>query len=178
MATVGRITGSRKFTPAQAAAAVARFERNWPATVIKGFHNGLKIAHRYAISKQMTGGGKYAPTLKDKLRIRSGNLRRTIAIIPPRRRNSGTFEGGLKAGSGSVLYARIHEKGGTIRARGAFLVFKIIAGYSSGKGPWVRVRQVRIPERSYLEPALIKNESKVVREINKAMIDSIQRILG
>ena len=48
-----------------------------------------------------------------------------------------------------VIYARIHEFGGTIRAKRApFLVFKL------ADGTFRRVKSVTIPARPYLQPAI------------------------
>ena len=57
-------------------------------------------------------------------------------------------ESGLTAKIGSnVIYARIHEFGGVIKAKNApYLMFK-------GEDGWVRVKEVTIPARPYLKPA-------------------------
>ena len=164
---------SKTFTPRQLVRAMEKYETQWPKAIIRGFHRGLKFSHRYAITKRMAGGGSRAPSLPNKLRIRSGKLRRTVAIIPPRRRSSGVFEGGLKAGSASVIWARIHEYGGIIRARLArYLNFK------TPDGKWHRVRQVRIPARPYLTPALLATDKDILREVRKSLGKLAGTILG
>jgi len=62
-----------------------------------------------------------------------------------------------------VVYARIQEEGGTIRAKGsAYLTFPIGGGF-------VRVKSVRLPARPYLRPAIQDNLSK----IEKTLTDSV-----
>lgn len=165
--------GGRKFTARQLAGAMRRYENNWPKAVERGGNNGLKYAHRYAITKRMTGGGKRAPSHPDKLRKRSGKLARSVRIIKLRRRASGSFEGGLKAGGPGVPYARIHEKGGVIRARNApYLVFK------TPDGSWHSVKRVRIPPRPYLAPALLASTDDISREVRRSLEKLAGRILG
>jgi hypothetical protein len=137
----------------------------------------LKYSLRYAITKRMKGGGKHAPANRFKLTIRSGEYRRSVAIIPPRRRSSGVFEGGLKAGSGTVLYARLHEYGGTIRAkRRPYLVFR------TPDGKWHKKTVVRIPPRPVLGPALLAtshaDDAEIPREIRKSLTRLEQRFIG
>ncbi len=165
--------GRKKFTPREIVRAMEKYEKNWPKAVMKGFDNGLKFSLRYAITKRMVGGGKRAPSLRNKLRIRSGSLRRTVKIIKARQRSSGKFEGGLKSGSASVPYARIHEYGGTIRAiRAPYLVFR------TPDGQWHSKKVVRIPARPYLSPALLATTKDINREVRKSLDKLAGTILG
>lgn len=64
---------------------------------------------------------------------------------------------------GRVPYARIHEYGGIITPkRGEFLTFK------TADGSWHRVRQVVMPERSYLRSSLAELRPTVAQEVQNA----------
>ncbi len=91
------------------------------------------------------------------LRVQSGQLRRSIIV---RSKGSGTRTV-VEVGP-TVRYGAIHEFGGTIRPiRKQFLTFKIAGGF-------VNVRQVRIPKRPYLAPALKRSEEKIQTIIGNA----------
>jgi len=65
--------------------------------------------------------------------------------------------------SSDLIYSRIQEEGGTIRAKGGgYLTFPI-------GGDWVKVKSVRLPARPYLRPAIQDNLTK----IEKTLTDSI-----
>ena len=68
-----------------------------------------------------------------------------------------TTESGLVAKVGTpLIYGRIHEKGGTIRAKNRpYLKFKI-------GGHWVQVQSVEIKARPDLGPALREKGAEVV----------------
>jgi phage gpG-like protein len=86
---------------------------------------------------------------KSGLHSRSGLLRSSIKLrrfyqLSP----GGTAEAVIAAGNSRVPYARIHEYGGTIRAKNKpYLTFKI-------GNRWIRKKQVVIPARPYLGPAI------------------------
>lgn len=76
------------------------------------------------------------------LNVRTGRLRNSIF---GKMRGNDTLE--IGAGS-NVVYARIHEFGGTIKAKNApFLKFQI-------GGRWAQVKQVQIPARPYVKPSI------------------------
>lgn len=70
-------------------------------------------------------------------------------------RTGTTVSGGLLAGSARVPYAATHEFGATI-AGAPWLKFRIGAS-------WVQVRQVVIPARPYLRPALEESLADTLR---------------
>lgn len=62
-----------------------------------------------------------------------------------------------------VVYAAIHEFGGTIRpVKGRYLRFQY-------KGSWHTVKSVTIPARPYLHPALVANEANIEQAIGDAV---------
>lgn len=162
-----------KYTPKQLMGRLRRYIGGWEKAVMVGFKNGLKFSLRYAITKRMKGGGRSAPTNRNKMTIRSGEYRRSVAIVTPRRRNSGSFDGGLKAGNGGVLYARLHEYGGVIRARrGPWLVFR------TPDGKWHKKREVHIPARPVLTPALLATHQDIQREVRRSLGRLESRTVG
>ena len=91
-----------------------------------------------------------------KLTARTGHLRRSVQSQV--RRKTGLIIGSLGS---SVKYARIHELGGVIRAKGkGWLSFRI------GKH-FIKVKQVTIPARPYLKPAIESNLKKINDIIGK-----------
>ncbi len=98
------------------------------------------------------------------LRIKSGYLRRSIES------DTDTAGKTLVGTLGShVVYAAIHELGGIIRARaGGYLKFKI-------EGQWKTVKQVLIPDRPYLRPAIVDNLDKITDIIKKEIIKEVEK---
>jgi phage gpG-like protein len=72
----------------------------------------------------------------------------------------------LRAEVGSrLVYSRIHELGGTIRAVNApFLVFR------TADGQWHSVKQANIPARPYLRPALDSSQGFIEQAIESALL--------
>jgi HK97 gp10 family phage protein len=94
--------------------------------------------------------------------IDTGNLRSSIRTRLPK-------HGVVLVGT-HVVYAAIHEFGGTITAKNApWLVFKV-------GGQWVRTKSVNIRARPYLRPALDKNRPKVHKAIHKSLAHDIARL--
>ena len=61
-----------------------------------------------------------------------------------------------------VIYARIHEFGGTIvPKKSRFLVFQV-------NGRWVRAKSVHIPARPYIRPALAESGRFIRDEFRQA----------
>lgn len=90
-----------------------------------------------------------------------GHLRRSITMKQESK--------SVKVGS-DLVYARIQDQGGTIKARnGKYLCFKV-------KGRFVRVRQVTIPKykgRGYLTPAYERQKRGRAKKIFIQEIDKI-----
>lgn len=76
-----------------------------------GMNNGFKKALKLSVTKYMVGGGGEPNPPPGPLKIRSGRLRRSVAVFPSRAEGTDIIIGGLQAGGGSVAYARIHEEG-------------------------------------------------------------------
>jgi hypothetical protein len=93
---------------------------------------GLRYAQALAVTKYMQGGGagatmpgldtgkfqaRYQPANPPPgpLKIRSGDLRRTIEIIRAKILNGNELKGGLKGGSAKFNYMATHEFGATIQ---------------------------------------------------------------
>ena len=101
---------------------------------------------------------------KGGLHSRTGNLRRSISSGVDVKGNS--MVGWIGS---NLIYARIHELGGTIRPRaGKYLRFQI-------SGQWKTVRQALIPQRPFIEPGITENIdeikeliiSSIIKEVNK-----------
>jgi len=101
----------------------------------------------------------YAGHAAGHLETGTGALRASLA----------TTQEGLTARVGSpLIYARIHEKGGVIKAKnGPYLKFKI-------GGRWVQVPQVKIPARPYLAPALASKAG----EVTAALRSWLDKLVG
>jgi len=115
----------------------------------------------------MQGGFVFERAIKQNIRkqqlIDTGNMRASIRAVLVKRAT-------VVVGT-HVVYAAIHEFGGTIRAKNApFLVFKM-------GNQWVRVKSVNIPARPYMRPAFDKNHKKVVDTIGKELRHGIYRIV-
>lgn len=107
------------------------------------------------------------------LHARSGRLRSSLAHRIDGRGDEQRAVVGTK-----LIYARIHEYGGIIRAKRApYLVFPIKGIRTVGargallKRPrlettgWVRVKQVTIPKRSYLRTGLAEKREEIIETV-------------
>lgn len=105
------------------------------------------------------------------LHNRSGKLRGSIRLrnyvqMTP----GGIGTATITAGNSKVPYARIHEQGGIIRAKNApFLVFRV-------GGRWIKKKQVVIPKRSYLQPAIDGKQEQFREYFNDALQELMRRI--
>lgn len=100
------------------------------------------------------------------LQRRSGELLRTVRS---ELRGSGakTVARVIVGGRG-VVYARIHEEGGKIRAKNArYLHFK-------GSLGWVRTEEVTMPPRPFLAPAAAEGQKFMLRRLPAAVADAIK----
>ena len=95
----------------------------------------------------------------------TGKLYRTIraSVRASRRGVTGT----LRAGSSKVLYARIHELGGTIEGNPR-LKFKTDRG-------WVSPRRVQIPARPYLRPAIDEAGAALPARMTARLLAALNR---
>lgn len=88
----------------------------------------------------------------------SGRLRQSIIS---------EVDGRLARVGSNVIYARIHELGGTIVAKTArALRFQV-------DGEWVVARRVTIPARPYLRPALAESRSEITRVFGNALVQEL-----
>ncbi len=92
-------------------------------------------------------------------------------------RLAGSIESDVKAGLNSVtgkvgsrlVYARIHELGGIIRAKSApYLIFKTASG-------WVKTKEVKMPKRSYLKSSVREKKREIVNRYGKLFYASLSR---
>ncbi len=116
------------------------------------------------------------------LHARSGRLRSSIA-----HRIEGRGDEQRAVVGTRLVYARIHEYGGIIRAKRApYLVFPIKGIRTTGasgallKRPrlettgWVRVKQVTIPKRSYLRISLVEKHQEILETVNAEIKKAIE----
>lgn len=100
-------------TAADAAERIARFKDGLPAAVTAGLNEGLKGALRTSVTKYMQGLGTGANAQPPNpppgpLGIRTGDLRRSVAIVQAKPVGAMTFQGGLTVG---IIYGPTHEYG-------------------------------------------------------------------
>ena len=118
-----------------------KFLKEFPKIVRRALIAGTKNAMLFAESKAKKSFGR-----SDTPGVKTGRLRRSI-------RNQVRDRGNLIVGSigSDLIYARVQERGATIRARNApYLKFQI-------GSRWVTVASVTIPKREYLRPAIEDN---------------------
>jgi len=118
---------------------------------LEGFYRGMQKAMKFAESKSKKSFGE-----PNHLNVVTGYLRRSIQSGAER--TGGNVIGWL---SSETKYSAIHENGGIIKPRiGEYLRFKIA-------GNWKTVKEVIIPQRSYLRQPIEDNMSKMVDIIEK-----------
>lgn len=119
-----------------------------------------KAVERLAI--KMTGNVKNKLS-GDVLKVRTGNLRRSVHYEKEFGQNKAFAIVGT-----NVIYARIHEYGGTIVPKTAkALKFKI-------GDRWVITKKVTIPERSFLRTALKELVPEIKATLEKAVGDELK----
>ena len=74
----------------------------------------------------------------------------------------------------NVVYAAIHEFGGTITPKRA----KYLRFYWKEIGQWVTTKKVTIPPRPYLRPALDENKDQIVAAFRSTMSSFIGKVLS
>lgn len=126
----------------------------WQKGAVEGMRNAMLYAEMKSKQRIGTPGN---------IKTDTGNLRRSI-------NSSVSVEGrGVVGKLGAfAIYARIHELGGVIRPRAQkYLRFPI------GK-KWVSAREVVIPPRPYLRPAITENMDKITEIIIKSIKSKLE----
>lgn len=117
-------------------------------------------------------GQELSGTIKDDklsgqvLNVRTGDLRNSIT--PLEVTQAEVMSGGAAGGAG-IVYAAIHEYGGTITARNApYLRFR------TQDGRWHAVKSVVMPERSYMRSSFRETAQAGMDSIRAAVMEAIQ----
>jgi phage gpG-like protein len=133
-----------------------RMEKRMRPAMREGMKKFVLMAENFAKTKSFGGPGQ--------LQVRTGTLSESI--------NSYYYQtgpwtlGGLYS---NVVYARIHELGGTIRPRTAkVLKFRI-------DGRWYSAKSVVIPARPYLLPAIQKNLETLLGEMADEIVRQLEK---
>lgn len=122
-----------------------------------GFYKGMKKAmlHTEGQIKRSFGRGNTP-------KVKTGHLRRSIQSGV--KRNGKDIEGYVGS---NVKYAAIHEFGGKIRPKSKeYLVFML-------NGQFKKVKEVVIPERSYLKDGITENMNKIEDILKQEIINNI-----
>lgn len=182
---------------------VSNLIRTGPDLIKKVLQAQMRIAQVQA-KKNVTGGGKS----RDRLNVRSGRLRSSIAVGVER---DGDVHRGIIGTN--VVYARIHEKGGEIKpVRTKYLTIPLAAAKTKGgvsRGTardyqntfvkkskagnliifqkqagglvplfLLRDRPVEIPARPYLQPSLEKVQPMVMEQIALRFAEATESVHG
>lgn len=119
-------------------------------------HQGLELA-QYIKTQELSG---------QVLQNRTGTLRRSITMTPFR--SSGQVTVGT-----NVLYAKVHEFGAVIKAKNVpYLKFQ------TPDGAWHMKKQVLVPARPFLRPALIRNRGKIQEALAKAVSRAVREVVA
>jgi phage gpG-like protein len=122
----------------------------------EGIYKGMKLAMLHAEAQS-----KKRFNTPNNLHVRTGRLRNSI--IGQVTQSGDTYTGSLGT---NVIYGPIHENGGVIRAKNApYLKFQL------PNGQWISKKEVSIPSRPFLRPAITENIDRI-REI---IINSITK---
>ena len=98
------------------------------------------------------------------LNVRSGDLRNSIT---PLEAVEGEVMSGGAGGGAGIVYAKIHEYGGTITAKNApYLRFR------TDDGRWHAVRSVVMPERSYMRSSFTETYEGGVAKVREAVMEA------
>lgn len=120
----------------------------------EGFYKGMRKAMRYVEGKSKKQFGKAG-----ELQVGTGYLRRSIQSGVDRRGNN--IIGWLGS---NVRYAAIHEFGGIIKPRTEeYLRFQI-------GGKWKTVKEVVIPERSFLRKPIQDNMRNILTIVERDIL--------
>jgi phage gpG-like protein len=136
-----------------------RFLRDFPKEFHAALLKGVKKSILFAEAESKKSFGK-----PGNLKVRSGHLRRSIRSNVRDRYREIVAE--LNT---DVKYGAIHEYGGVIKAKHApYLKFTV-------GGRWVQVKQVTIPARPFLAPAIENNLLKLEQIITNTVEQEISR---
>ena len=100
------------------------------------------------------------------LESRSGDLLSTLRVETEQGAQGARVA--VSAGDSVTRYARIHEFGGTILPTGGEYLHFL------GRRGWARVRQVNIPARPYLRPALEEGAEALPDMLHDRFVELIQ----
>ncbi len=150
--------------------------RGMPKHIDKAIVGGLRAYALLSLrtsKKEFFLGGSGAPH-PTKLTSRSGRLRNSVKIIPARKRKSGVYEAGLKAGGPGVPYAAIHEFGGRTKPHRIVPRKAKVLSWRGKSGARRYAASVahpgsNIPARPYLLPALKKNLRQLEKQLSVAI---------
>lgn len=127
------------------------------------WRSGLVLGFRHAML-MVEGRAKSSFGKAGMIKARTGHYRRSIST---KVRDTGRDVIGTLAGN--VIYAAIHEFGGTIfPKKGKYLRFPI-------NGSWVSVKKVVIPKRPLLAPAIAENLDEVGRIITDRIVKEMNK---
>lgn len=135
--------------------ALEQYPKDFYKGLVQGMRNAMFFLEKEVKSSFGVGGN---------LKVGTGMLRRSIqTTVKPQGSNViGTI-------GSDVIYARIHELGGTIHPRVAdYLQFQV-------NGHWVKTKEVKIPARPYLSPAITKNEEKIKEIIQDSIFKEVNK---
>lgn len=170
------------------AIALLDFDSRKDGLILEGLENGMNFALKLSTTKFMVGSsGGSRDLFRDPpnpppgpLKIRSGNLRRTVKVIKPKKKGN-NFISGLKSGS---KYAAIHEFGGSTPPHTIIAVNADTLMFVGREGGLVFRESVnhpgsRIPARPFLKPAVEEaGDTRVELELARAMINGLRAVFG
>jgi len=130
--------------------------KTMPKTVERAMWKCVYMVQRTG-KRKLTGGNP--------LNVRTGELRSSLSA-EVNKIHGNEYEG--RVGT-NIIYGKIHEYGATIRAKtGEYMT------WPSGAG-WVRAREVRIPARPWLNPALRENRQKINKTLGMEVKDHFKK---
>jgi len=136
-----------------------RWLKKYPSDFEEAFYKALKKGMWYAERQAKASFGSAG-----KPKVRTGHLRRSIKSDVDRK--YGSLVGVLFS---DVIYAAVQEEGATIRPRVKdFLRFQV-------GGQFVYARQVIIPARPFLGPALSDNLTKIQQIVRDSLVEQMNR---
>jgi len=145
-------------TPKQFERKFKKWQKKFPEFVYQGLEKAaIKIVAR-AQGTYLSG-----PKSRTRLGVVTGTLRKSITY--KMRKNPVMASVGT-----NLVYAPIHEYGGTIRAKGSgYLRFKM-------GDKWVTTKSVKIPARPYLRPSIKDQRQQTEKYIADAVVQGYGRL--
>lgn len=134
---------------------IKKFPKKFSKGLLKGLRDGMFFAE---------GAAKKSFGKSGNLQVGTGRLRSSIKSGVKQLANN------LIGYIGSnIIYAKIHEFGGIIRARAAqYLKFQV-------EGKWVTASQVTIPAKPYLNPSITENINKIKELIGTSILREVRK---